>query len=361
MGMNYIRKITVFAMILAVLTAGFFLPGCKIMPNSMGKIPKPIQTSPIQQSGEKGADTTKLNIGTDLFGKPNEAGKIMILMYHNIGEPESEWVRTPENFRKDLEILYDKGYQPISLQDYVSGEITIDRGFTPFVLTFDDGNQNNFDYLDNGLIRDDSAVGILLDFHKTHPDFPLEATFFITGGEPFCQAGLGKKKLDFLIEQGMDVGNHTKDHPNFKRASKEELQEQIGSQAQKLGEMISQKNYKINSIALPFGIRPKDSALVEYMVSGSFQGIPYENIAVLNVGWNPAYSPYDKRFDFRSIPRIRASEINVDQVGMYQYLDYFDKNSEERFISDGRSETITVPTEKLEDLGSFPDKQVVLY
>ena len=39
----------------------------------------------------------------DLGLKPNEAGKIMVLMYHNIGEPEAEWVRTPANFRKDLE------------------------------------------------------------------------------------------------------------------------------------------------------------------------------------------------------------------------------------------------------------------
>jgi len=32
---------------------------------------------------------------------PNELGQIMILMYHKIGSPESEWMRTPQNFRQD--------------------------------------------------------------------------------------------------------------------------------------------------------------------------------------------------------------------------------------------------------------------
>lgn len=32
--------------------------------------------------------------------KPNENGKVMILMYHGIGEEESEWVRTVENFKR---------------------------------------------------------------------------------------------------------------------------------------------------------------------------------------------------------------------------------------------------------------------
>lgn len=36
----------------------------------------------------------------DISLKPNEAGKIMVLMYHNIGTEEEEWVRTPENFKR---------------------------------------------------------------------------------------------------------------------------------------------------------------------------------------------------------------------------------------------------------------------
>lgn len=301
----------------------------------------------------------KENIDLDL--KPNEAGKIMVLMYHNIGKEEKEWVRTPANFLKDLTVLYEKGYRPISLQDYVTGRITTEQGFTPVVITFDDGNLNNFEYLENGFISKECAVGLLLDFHEKHQDFPLEAIFFITGGQPFKQRGLENKKLSFIIDKGMDIGNHTSNHPSFKNATGEEIQEEIGAQAQLLQGIINRDDYEINTLALPFGERPGDKTLTNYLAFGSYQDIPYKNIAVLNVGWNPGYSPYDSRFDYLNIPRIRASEMKVDNVGLYDYLAYFDKHPEERFISDGVEGVITIPANKLELLGTFREKEIYTY
>ena len=112
--------------------------------------------------------------------KVNELGKIMILMYHDIGEPEDIWVRTPENFRKDLQTLYDKGYRAISMKDYIEGNIDTPPGTTPVVITFDDGTKGQFNILDEDgefVINPDSAVGILEEFNKEHPDFGLKATF----------------------------------------------------------------------------------------------------------------------------------------------------------------------------------------
>ena len=45
----------------------------------------------------------------------NEYGKIMILAYHEIGYPEGRYRRTPENFKKDLELLLEKGYWSLLL------------------------------------------------------------------------------------------------------------------------------------------------------------------------------------------------------------------------------------------------------
>ena len=42
---------------------------------------------------------------------PNELGRVMILEYHKIDQPEERWTRTPENFRRDLETLYARGYR----------------------------------------------------------------------------------------------------------------------------------------------------------------------------------------------------------------------------------------------------------
>ncbi|MDY0235003.1 MAG: polysaccharide deacetylase family protein [Gudongella sp.] len=297
----------------------------------------------------------------DLSLKPNESGRVMVLMYHNIGQEEKEWVRTPENFKKDLLTLYEKGYRPISLRDYVAGNITTPEGYTPIVLTFDDGNKNNFEYFENNSIDNNSAVGILIDFNKEYPDFSPAATFFLTGDVPFGQRGLETDKIRFLLENGMDIGNHSRTHANFTDISKEKLQEEIGSQAQYLKEFIDDESYSIDTIALPYGTRPKDDSLTSFLKEGTYNGIDYNNIAILNVGWNPGYSPYNIKFDFESIPRIRASEIKVDNVGMYNYIEYFDNNPGERFISDGLPEVITVPKEKVEFITTDSQKEVYVY
>jgi hypothetical protein len=297
----------------------------------------------------------------DLSLEPNEAGRIMVLMYHNIGETEEEWTRTPENFRRDLQVLYEKGYRPISLKDYTTGNITTAQGYTPIVITFDDGNKNNFEYLDDGSLSPTSAVGILMDFHNNNPDFSTAATFFLTGNVPFGQRDLIGQKFQFLLENGMDIGNHSKNHANFTEASAELLQSEIGEQIQYLESFIEAEGYKVNTIALPYGTRPKDDSKTSYLKEGSYDGISYDNIAILNVGWNPGYSPYDGRFNPESIPRIRASETKVDNVGMYNYLEYFENNPEERFISDGNPDIITVPEDRAEQVGSEQEREIYIY
>ena len=297
----------------------------------------------------------------DLSLKPDESGRIMILMYHNIGTEEQEWVRTPENFLRDLTVLYEKGYRPISLRDYALGHIETEQGFTPVVLTFDDGNRNNFRYLDSGEIDPESAVGLLLAFHESHPDFPLEATLFLTGPGAFQQKGTEKQKLRFLLDQGMDVGNHSLEHANLKQTDRQELQRQIGGQALFLKNLIGDDSYPIDLLALPYGGRPKDEALIPYLLEGSFEGQPYHNVAILNVGWHPAWSPYDSRFDPAGIPRIRASETKVDQVGLYNYLEYFYNHPEERFISDGQPELVTIPEARRDRLKPMDDEDKEIY
>ena len=64
--------------------------------------------------------------------------------------------RTVEAFREDLEFYYRSGYRIIRLQDYVDGVIEVELGKSPVILTFDDGNKNNFNVLgeENGELMD---------------------------------------------------------------------------------------------------------------------------------------------------------------------------------------------------------------
>ncbi len=296
----------------------------------------------------------------DLSLKPNEAGQIMVLMYHNIGPEEKTWVRTPENFRNDLKYLYDNGYRPIRLSDYVKGHITTEAGMTPIVLTFDDANLNNFNYLQDGSIDPDSAVGILVEFNASHPDFPLHATFFSNGVNPFRQSTLIQKKIDFLLANGMDIGNHSKEHMNFKDATQADLEYQLGAQVEYLKQYVP-SDYAINTLALPYGSRPKDKSLEIYLQKGQYKDVSYENIAILNVGWMPALSPFHNAFNPLSIPRVRASETDVDNVGFMNYLKDYEMNPQKRFISDGEATIITIPSSFADKLQTTLPLEIYLY
>lgn len=297
----------------------------------------------------------------DLSKKPNEMGKIMVLMYHNIGQPEEEWVRTPENFMDDLETLYKKDYVPIRLEDYVKGNITTPLGKTPYVLTFDDSNENNLRYLEDGSLDPKCAVGVLLEFGKKHPDIKPYCSFFANGEVPFRVEGTEKEKVNFLLKNGFDLGNHTVNHPDLTQMNKEEVNYQVGHQARYLESLIDNKSYKIDTIALPFGSRPENEEAEKEIFSGNYDGFAYKNIAVLNVGWDPYFSPYSVNFNPMYIHRVRASETNVGSIGIYGWLEHFDNYPEERFISDGNPDIITVPEDYTENLNKNADKEVYVY
>lgn len=300
----------------------------------------------------------------DLSLKPNEAGQIMVLMYHGIGETEATWTRTPENFKRDLETLYEKGYRAISLKDYVNNNINVEEGYTPVVFTFDDGLKNNFNIIDKDgekIIDPNCAIGIMEEFKKSHPDFNMTASFFVYGGNPFRQSELIEYKLNWLIENGYDIGNHTVGHNNMSEVSdSNKIQEYIGKEAAFLESFLD--GYKIDTYALAYGARP-DKELQHLLEQGEYQGEKYKNIAILNVGWDPYKSPIDKDFNPLSIHRVRASETNVDNVGLYNWLEVFDKYPHRRFISDGQPKIVTVPQkyESKVDEKKLQNKELYVY
>ncbi len=273
----------------------------------------------------------------------NELGQIMILMYHEIGEPEAEWCRTPENFRRDLDTLYQKGYRLIPLNDFIDGNIDTPAGTTPVVLTFDDGSGGQFRYLENGAIDPDCAVAMLEDFNRQHPDFGLAATFFTYYEYPFRQNEHIQNKYDYLVQKGLEIGNHTYTHENLRKLSPEEAKEQIAKHLRRTGDYLP--GYQVRSLALPYGEYPED---MDYIIAGTWEGISYYNEAILLVGANPAPSPFSNDFDPSRLPRVRASEMFTAGMGMYEWLEILDEQPGQRYISDGDPDTVVFPS-NLED------------
>lgn len=339
-----------------VLSTLLILSGCSTPPSTS----QTQDTPPAEEETSQTPSSQVLSAEELSELEVNESGEIMVLMYHNIGEEEATWTRTPDNLRRDLNTLYQKGFRAITLEDYVSGNITTSPGHTPVVITFDDGRENNFRYLEGTTdIDPDCAVGILEEFKKTHPDFNMTATFFLNG-LAFGQKDQEKEKLDFLVQNGYSIGNHTLTHPSLRKLSAEEIQKEIATLKSRFETLCPQAD--IDTLALPFGEKPKGDDFV-YTYQGQYDNTSYENVAVLLVGWDPYLSPYDKNFDFANIHRVRASETNVDNVGLYNWLEAYDNGTKARYISDGNPNTIAVPTSKAEKINTeqFSEKTLLTY
>ncbi len=304
----------------------------------------------------------------------NELGKIPIMMYHGIREKTSSstgtvggnvdkdgYNRTPEAFREDLEFYYEKGYRMIRLEDYIKGKINTEYGKSPIVITFDDGNEDNIKVTgldDNGniIIDKNSAVGVLEEFKKKHPDVPVTATFFVNGGI-FNQPEYNEKILKWLVDNGYDVGNHTQTHLDIKKSSGDRVQKEIAYVYDELEKIIPGKYVKI--IALPFGSPyVKTNENFKYVLSTNYDGKTYDTEAALRVGWEPEVSPYDKDFDPTFLKRCRAYDNNGKEFDINMVFTNLENN---RYVSDGNSDTIIAKSDKESSINNNYDKKVITY
>jgi len=278
----------------------------------------------------------------------NELGRVMILEYHKIDHPEERWTRTPENFRRDLETLYARGYRLQSLNALLEGRITVPAGTTPVVLTFDDSSPGQFRYLGlNGALQIDprSGIGVLEAFLREKPDFGRAATFFVLPGASrpnrlFDQPEHEGRKLRWLVEQGYELGNHTLWHANLGKYDEATVRTQLAEAQVWVQRHVP--DYRFRTLALPLGVYPRDIA---WALNGTAKGTTYRHEAILMVAGGAAPSPYARSFDPIRLPRIQAVERDLKE-----WLTHFDRTPHDRFISDGNPDTVTIPAGKRERL-----------
>ena len=173
---------------------------------------------------------------------------------------------------------------------------------------------------------------IIENFVKKHSDFGKGATFYILPNLPFGQKEYAEKKLNFLANNGYEIGNHTLNHPALETLTDEKVQKEIVLHISQVNKFLPK--YEVNTLAYPYGSVPKNIKLVS---SGKYNNISYKNIAGLLVGANPSFSPNSNKFNPLILPRIQAIQTELDK-----WLGMFNKNKNYRYISDGNMETITI-------------------
>jgi hypothetical protein len=294
-------------------------------------------------------------------------------MYHSIVNKASDdtpytggnvdkdgYNRTAEAFRNDLEMYYTKGYRMVRLADYMNGKIDIPLGKSPIILTFDDGNKDNINILgldDKGnlIIDENSAVGILESFKKKYPDFHVTATFFLNQGL-FGQSKYNDKILKWLVDNGYDIGNHTKNHVDFKNSNINKTQEEVAYMYKLFDDKIPNKYLHV--VALPYGSPGKKShPNFPYILSGTYENYNYQTEGTLQVGWDAEYSPFHASFDKTFMKRVRAWDNNGSDFDIEMVFKNLDKN---RYISDGNQKTIVITNDKYLNI-NIKDKKIIKY
>lgn len=306
--------------------------------------------------------------------KVDELGQVPIMMYHGIQNKKNSdtpyiggnidkdgYQRTAESFINDLEFYYSNGYRMIRLTDYIDGNIDVELGKSPIILTFDDGLENNIKVIGldkNGeiIIDPKSAVGILESFKEKYPDYQVTATFFVNGGL-FNQKEYNQKILKWLIENGYDIGNHTYSHVDFSSVDVIKTQEEVGKLYDLLDNIIPEKY--VNVVALPFGSPYSlEHENMNYIFDCKYNNKNYKTKSTLRVGWTAENSPYSIEFNSKFLKRIRAYDNNGEEFDIEMNFKLLENN---RYISDGDIKTIVIPSQKEEKLNKNFQKEVKLY
>src|SRR3954463_3156698 len=297
--------------------------------------------------------------GAPLPGKPNpnrvpnEMGRIMVLEYHLITDHNGDYARERGQFRKDLELLYDRGYRPVNMSDVLDKNLNLPKGLSPVVFVFDDASPEQFSYIDNNgklEIDPNSGIGIWLDFRRPQPDGNTKAVFWLLAGAAaghnfFGDRGVkGQKsnwrfqKVKWLADNGFELCDHTLWHAQLSKYPDAFVQEQIARNALAIDSAVP--GYKIRSMALPQGLWPKNRALAN---KGSWtdpktgKTVSYDWPVVFEVAGGPMRSPYDPAFNPGMTPRIQVIGNAIE--AMIAKLE----GTGNAYISDGNPSVVARP------------------
>ena len=269
---------------------------------------------------------------------PSVHGRVPILEYHLIGDTDGRWTRTPDHLRRDFELLYARGYRPVTVSELVDKKLDIPAGTSPVVITFDDASPGQFKYIEkNGQLAIDpnSAVGVWLAFHAKHPDWRNKAVFCVlpagqAGHAFFGDTGIeGQKtewrfkKVRFLADQGFEICGHTLWHAELSKYSDAVVQEQIARGVMAIDSAAP--GLRVRTFALPKGMWPKNRSLAQ---KGSWKDphggrvVSYRFDAILEVAGRPTVGPNDARFNPLSLNRQQVLGNALEQL-----LDRIDKET----------------------------------
>lgn len=289
----------------------------------------------------------------------NELGSIPFFNYHKISEKKHNLNRSPGDLEKDLEFFRTHGFYFIAIRDYFNGKIPIPEGMTPVLLSFDDSDISHFRILPDGRIDPKSAVGILEDFKKKYPVYPVRATFFVNPcldypHNLFGQPEWTKWKLEFLLKNGYEIGNHSCRHINYEKSSLESIESDLRESVRRI--QVYLPHFQYDWLATPYGGFPRKEWRHVLTEPSSNSDTFYRHKLVFGYNNRLTLSPFHSKFRSSKIPRLHTEPLKIKK-----FQEDFLSGKLDLFISDGNPGIVTVPQSRRSELHLDPKtNQVIL-
>jgi hypothetical protein len=308
------------------------IAACKGSSSSASAAPS-VNTPPAATSEAASTTSAATPAAPTPKAAPNQLGRIPVLEYHVIeGDKDGLYTRMPAHYLADLETAYKLGYRPITIAQMLDKNFSdVPAGMSPVVVVFDDASPSQFRYVEkNGALEIDptSGIGIWLSFAKSHPGWKNRATFCVLNGAAAGHNFFGDnpkfegqkkewrfQKVKWLADKGFELCDHTVWHARLDKFSDAIVQEQIARNMMAIDSAVP--GYKVRTLALPYGIWPKNRALAwqgTWTDPKTGQAHTYHFEAVLEVSGGPTRSPYDPAFNPHSITRIEAIGDDIQKT-----------------------------------------------
>ena len=198
---------------------------------------------------------------------PSLKSPIPILYYHSIDYEEGNELRVPpEEFEAHMEHLSQNGYESVTLDDlyqyFYAGKDLPEKAF---VLTFDDGYEDNY-----------------IHAFSIAEKYGYSGTVFVVtewiGGKGY----LNRQQLLEMNQAGWQIESHTVTHPYLDSISTEQIKEELLTSKEVLEELLGKPKV---AFAYPYGVY--DSSIIELC-----REIGYEMGLTIDRGWAGPEDPF---------------------------------------------------------------------
>jgi peptidoglycan/xylan/chitin deacetylase (PgdA/CDA1 family) len=220
---------------------------------------------------------------------------VPILMYHRVvpvseaGKSMPHLVVPPAIFALQMKAFSDAGWHTITMATLAQDmETNVSIPARTFVITFDDGWYDGFDYA-FPIMRDYGFVG----------------TYYVIGSRIGRKDFLSADQLRTLEAAGDDIGNHTEDHFSLPGNSADRIRREVDDASREIQQAVGQRPV---TLAYPMG------GVNAFVMQSVMLGVPDIKLAVTT--WYGAKESWQTRL---STPRVRV-DSTTDGPGLVASL-----------------------------------------